>query len=479
MAKRENPLGWLYFLTVILFFLLPKIPLSAQEHNPDSSIKANSRDTLIHVDSFTVKKKFWRASGELLLVELIPWAYNYFVRDADFAHITWESIGHNLQFKNWEWDDNNFKTNQFAHPYHGNLYFSSFRSNGYSFWQSAPAAFAGSYLWEVAGETHPPAPNDFINTSLGGISLGEMTYRLSNHIVNNRQTGFTRQMEEVFAFLVNPLNGFNRILDGRWGRVHYNTKDDTARVPINAIVDLGARRFSTSINDVLEEGDNEFYIRLRLQYGPVYEPVKTPFSSFFVIVEAGAADSAHLNQVYVNGILKQWIMNETVKHRHLGSFTMNYDYFLNNSFEYGGQSFNFKFLSDWNRKSRTRLRTEIGAGPIVLAAVPDDYLYYGEGRNYNYGPGFGVNANVNLDFSNKFVWNINYRSGWFITLNGNDSHFYLNAFSNEFRYNFTSRLSVAMEVGDVTLDGNYENYPDVYKTFPYGRFSFGYRISKF
>jgi hypothetical protein len=163
----------------------------------------------------------------------------------------------------------------------------------------------------------------------------------------------------------------------------------------------------------------------------------------------------------------------------MGSFTMNYDYFLNNSFEYGGQSFNFKFLSDWNKKSRARLRTEVGAGPIVLAAVPDDYLYYGEGRNYNYGPGFGVNANVNLNFSNKFVWNINYRSGWFITLNGNDSHFYLNAFSNEFIYNFTNRFSVAMEVGDVTLNGNYENYPDVYKTFPYGRFSFGYRISKF
>ena len=157
-----------------------------------------------------------------------------------------------------------------------------------------------------------------------------MTYRLSNHIVNNGERGFKRQMKEVFAFLVNPMNGFNRILDGRWGRVHYNTRDDTARISINAILDVGARRFSTKINGILDQGDNEFYIRLRLQYGPVFEPLKIPFSSFNLLVEAGAADSAHLNQIYVNGILKQWIMNETVKHRHLGSFTMNYDYFLNN-----------------------------------------------------------------------------------------------------------------------------------------------------
>jgi hypothetical protein len=229
---------------------------------------------------------------------------------------------------------------------------------------------------------------------------------------------------------------------------------------------------------VLEKGDNEFYIRLRLQYGKLFEPVNIPFSSFYIAVEAGAADSAYLNQVLVNGILKQWIMNETVKHKHFGSFTMNYDYFKNNAFEYGGQSFNFKFLSDWNKKSRTRLRTEIGAGPIVLAAVPDDYLYYGEGRNYNYGPGFSVTGNINLNFSNRFVWNVNYRSGWFVTLNGNESTFYLNAISNEFRYFFKGRLSMALEVGDITLDGNYENYPDVYKTYPFGRFSVGIRLSK-
>jgi hypothetical protein len=211
------------------------VPAPTPVSPPDSLLTKHIRLRSFPDDTLKTKKRFWRASGELLLVEIIPWSYNYFVRDAEFAKISWESIGHNLQFKNWEWDDNNFKTNQIAHPYHGNLYFNSFRTNGYSFWQSVPAAFAGSYLWEVVGETHPPAPNDLINTSVGGITLGEMTFRLSNMIVDNRQRGFNRQMREVFGFLVNPLNGFNRIIDGRWGRYNVNAPD---RVPSQFVSEI-------------------------------------------------------------------------------------------------------------------------------------------------------------------------------------------------------------------------------------------------
>ena len=141
MTNITNIRRFLCVLFPGLFFILSACPTFSQDTTADSLPQQ------IQIDTFEVKKKFWRSSAELVLVELVPWAYNYYVRDAEFAHITWESIGHNLKFKNWEWDDNNFKTNQFAHPYHGSLYFSSFRSNGYNFWQSAPAAFAGSFLW--------------------------------------------------------------------------------------------------------------------------------------------------------------------------------------------------------------------------------------------------------------------------------------------------------------------------------------------
>src|SRR5215203_2826606 len=478
MTKKEIQPCRFCFFVMIVFFSLATGKACAQEEPKRYSVTAvHAVDSLVAMNTFKTKKRFWRASGELMLVQVVPWAYNYYVRDADFAKISWESIGHNLQFSSWEWDDNSFKTNQFAHPYHGNLYFSSFRTNGYNFWQSAPAAFAGSYMWEVAGETHPPAPNDFINTSLGGISLGEITFRLSNHIVNNRQRGFKRQMQEVFGFLVSPLNGFNRILDGRWGRVHY-AASDTTKSKISGLLDIGSRRFSTKIKDVVTKGDNEFYVRLKLQYGNADEVVRIPFSSFNIAIEAGAADSAYMNQVMVNGVLKQWVMGEDENHKHLASVTMNYDYFLNNSFEYGGQSFNFKFLSEWNKKSRTRVTTNVGAGFIALAAVPDDYLYYGEGRNYDYGPGIGYNGGVGLNFNNRFLCSIDFRGGWFRTLNGNKASFYLNSFSTEFRYMTRGKFSAALGLGHLSLIGNYKDYEDVNKSYPYGKVSIGYRFSE-
>ncbi|WP_185960584.1 DUF3943 domain-containing protein [Pedobacter westerhofensis] len=179
------------------------------------------RDTL-----FVPKKNFLRAATELFVVQLLPWSYDKYIAKGEWAKLDINSIQRNLNPRNWEWDDNSFKTNQFGHPYHGNLYYNTFRSNGYSFWQSVPAAFAGSFVWEVAAETNKFAPNDFINTSLGGIALGEMTHRIAGKIVNNRARGAKRQMQEVFGFLVNPVNGANRLISGEWGRVH--GKADTA-----------------------------------------------------------------------------------------------------------------------------------------------------------------------------------------------------------------------------------------------------------
>jgi hypothetical protein len=448
----------------------------SQNSNPiaskDSLFIANLRSP----DPLPQKKRFWRASGELMLAQIIPWSYNYFVRHADFAKISFESIGHNLKLSSWEWDDNNFKTNQFAHPYQGNLYYSAFRSNGYSFWQSAPAAMAGSLMWEIAGETHPPAPNDLINTTLGGISLGEMTYRVSNVIVNDNHRGFKRQFEEVTAFLINPMNGLNRIIDGKWGRVPVNPLMNEVPVYLAGTLDLGGRRFSEKTEDVFTKGNNEFYMRLKLQYGDPFKDFQKPFSNFSVVVEAGAADSALLNVVQVNGALKGWDLKESSDNLHVATITMNYDYFNNSAFEYGGQSFNFKILSQWKRESKINFETYVGGGIIVLAAVPDDYLYYGEGRNYDYGPGFSLAAGGSININNKFSYSMNYKGGLFKTVNGNESSFFLNTLNAELKYYLLKNLSVSAEYGAFYLNGNYKNYDDVRKKYPFVRLSVGYRL---
>ena len=426
----------------------------------------------LRIDTIPIKKRFLRAGSELLITELLPWSFNRFVRNAEFAKVNFKSIGTNLKPSSWEWDDNNFKTNQFAHPYHGNLYYSTFRTNGYSFWQSAPAAFAGSFLWEIAGETHFPAPNDFINTSFGGISLGEMTYRISNKIVNNSAHGIGRQLQEVVALIINPVNGLNRILDGQWGRVYGDT-DTTALV---AYLNVGMRHFNIRTLEEYTKGRNELYLRLRLQYGDRFKTSNIPFESFYAQVEAGGGDSTYLNTVQVIGALKTWTLKEQDDQLHLYSVTMNYDFIKNNAFQYGGQSFTFRLLSDWFRKSKTKLYTEIGSGIVVLGAVPDKYLYYGEGRNYDYGPGISLTTSVFLNLNNRFEAELNYKGSRFKTVNGNKSSFILNTLSADVRVNVIRDFSVAAGIGQYTLNGFYKGFRNVAEIYPFARFSVGYKF---
>jgi len=118
-------------------------------------------------------KRFWAGAGELMIVQAIPWAFTKYVTAGEWSSISFRTWADNIKFP-WQWDNNKFNNNQFAHPYHGSLYFNAGRANGYNFWQSTPWAFGGSLMWELFGEVWAPSPNDLANTTLGGITLGEM-----------------------------------------------------------------------------------------------------------------------------------------------------------------------------------------------------------------------------------------------------------------------------------------------------------------
>ena len=85
------------------------------------------------VDHGVVQKYFVRAGLQLGLAEVLPWTYDRYIANKDYAKISWQTIGSNLKPSSWAWDNDEFQTNQFGHPYHGSQFFSAFRSNGYSF----------------------------------------------------------------------------------------------------------------------------------------------------------------------------------------------------------------------------------------------------------------------------------------------------------------------------------------------------------
>ncbi|RFZ94601.1 DUF3943 domain-containing protein [Mucilaginibacter conchicola] len=418
-------------------------------------------------------KRFGRAAAEWGLAQAIPFSYGKFIVHAPYSNVTGATIWRNLNPGSWQWDQDIFRTNQFGHPYQGSLYFSSFRSNGYTFWQSAPAAVAGSYFWETFGENERPSPNDFINTSFGGIVLGEMSYRLSNKIVNNRHRGFGRQMEEIAAFLTNPMNGLNRLLDGKWGKVYGNPADrDSSQV--SAEFDLGARRFSSITGNGSGKGKTGLFGRAKLMYGNRYKDYRTPFSNIYINVEMGQDDSSLVNMLSVSGSLAGWEIRSNRDLQHLIILSANYDYISNEAFFYGGQSVKANLYSTFEASKKLTFNTNVGLGPTLLAAVPNTYV--ANGRNYDYTSGFGINGGAGLNFANKFFYSVDYRGGWLYTVNGNKSHYFLHTVTSEIRYAFNKSLSLAAEPGYLFLRGKYDEHPDVNKRYPYLRVSTRYSV---
>ncbi len=124
---------------------------------------------------------------------------------------TWDTFVDNL-WGEWEFDPNSFRTNQFAHPYQGSLYFTAARSLGVGFHTSAALTTLGSWLWETAGESKPPAINDLITTAAAGTLFGEVLFRLSTLALGDSDDpGFWR---EAGATVIAPLHGGNRFFFG-------------------------------------------------------------------------------------------------------------------------------------------------------------------------------------------------------------------------------------------------------------------------
>ena len=75
-----------------------------------------------------------------------------------------------------------------------------------------------------------------------------------------------------------------------------------------------------------------------------------------------------------------------------------------------------------------------------------------------------------------FFANLNYLGGWIRTLNGNDSNYLLHAISIDTRSRIYKNFSLGIDGGYFSLNGNYENFPDVRKGYPFIRIGAGYMI---
>ncbi len=193
--------------------LKPTAPKAAPGAQPGKPVRAEREPD----------KSYLIPAGEIVGFNILLNRFNYYFIDKQVYGVTYSTVHTNLTSK-WIVDTDPFATNQFMHPYQGTVYFGLARSSGLDFWESLGYSFAGSLLWEIAGETGLPSINDLVTTGFGGAFLGEPLFRMASLLLEGggETPGFWR---ELGAAVISPPLGFNRLAFGDRFRAVFDSRD--------------------------------------------------------------------------------------------------------------------------------------------------------------------------------------------------------------------------------------------------------------
>jgi hypothetical protein len=244
-----------------------------------------------------IRKSFVIPAVEIVLLDAAINAVGRRLYTDGSFDVTPASVRRNLRGP-WVVDDDPFQVNQVGHPYQGAMYHGAARSAGLNYWQSAAYTFAGSALWEVAGETTPPSINDQVASGIAGSFLGEALFRTANLLID-KSGGDVGVGRGLLVLLLSPPTGVNRAVFGDRFDGVFPTRDPAydvrvhvgAETPLQWISGPGAgRRYDAVIDLFMEYG-------LPARMGYAYD---RPFDLFSLQV---TATSANLQSLATRGVL--------------------------------------------------------------------------------------------------------------------------------------------------------------------------------
>ena len=378
------------------------------------------RSKMVFADStmaLPTPKRPWQALAEVTAVNVGVQLFDRWVLNSDFAQTTLRSLKRNFT-DGMVWDNDFFVTNMFAHPYHGNLYFNAARTNGLTFWESAPYSLIGSAMWEFLGETEPPAINDIIATTCGGMALGEMTHRLSRTILDDRDRGWKRFWREAAATIINPIQGIHRLVTGdAWRIKSQNYRyHDFNQIPVDVSFSVGWRYLAD--NGALFRGVHAPYLNFYLLYGTSVdgESHKTPYDFFDLdaTISIGGGQKTVNNISIVGRLWSMPVIDKSAKNKdgqgmaaEFGIY-QHYNYYDSNPIEDGSELIPYRIseaagfgpgfiLSMPQTGALTRMEQRLFVSGILLGGTKSDYFNVIE-RDYNMGSGFSIKTKTQLDF---------------------------------------------------------------------------------
>ena len=330
------------------------------------------------------------------------------------AHITPKTWWTNMQ-RGMVWDLDDFAVNQIGHPYQGNNYFNAGRANGLNFYESAAVTAFGSATWEFFGETNHASLNDFINTTLGGITLGEMFHRAGWLIRDTKATGKRRLWSEIGATVLDPITGANRFASGDASRV---TDQPPEFVPssLSGVGSAGLLWRGSQANAFTAPADPFFEVDA--YYGDTnVGRSRTPYDAFWLRMRFGGGSA--FSEARVRGRLYGRPIGTSPLQF---SVIQTYNYQNNDAYATGSQAIDAAIGANRALSRRTNFWILGWGGVTVLGAVDslplgvakkpeEEESTAGQGvsegpRYYDYGPGsdFGTLARLTRDGRERLLF---------------------------------------------------------------------------
>ena len=346
---------------------------------------------------------FFIASAEVLGVNFAVNAFDSIVLKADFAKTNPSFMWKHLSSGKWEFDQNTFAVNQFAHPYAGSLYFNAGRANGFNFWQSFAFAAFGSLMWEYTMENEPPSFNDLIHTPIGGSFLGEMFHRIYLSLDDKYP---------YLSWIASPQAAFNRLLTGEKApreeggieafslRLSADHIDSAFGFSDNAYQDKGYR-------NVVSGG-----IGFDILYGnPYVRDVKKPFERFTLSTDASFDGNYYDIKIFADGFLRSSVFEANDAVATTLALDLSYDFIMATDLNYQNNSFGFSVRQRYALPHKWTIEWKSGMGATYLGA--SDYYFnlkankrkskYDGSEQRLYDLGIGGNAKAEFKAANPWA----------------------------------------------------------------------------
>lgn len=287
------------------------------------------------------------------------------------------SIKRNLR-TGWVLEHDPFEVNQLGHPYQGSIYHGFARASGLNFWTSLGYTFAGSMLWEIAGETTPPSRNDQVASGIAGAFLGEALFRLGSLLLENapERSGAGRRWVTT---AVAPTLAFNRQAFGK----RFDEIFESRGAAYYRRIHIGATGTTHSKGDsAVHLRRNEGVFDLAMEYGLPVDgyTYRRPFDYFSLQATGSTANG--LESVFLRGLLVGDRYGLGVRHRGVWGLYGNYDYIAPQLFRVSSTGVTLATTGEWRVSDVIAMQGTVAAGS-GFAAVGS--LTEGDSADYHYG----------------------------------------------------------------------------------------------